>query len=183
MKKLFIFLWVVATAILTSCEDNNTDPSNNNDNKSNVTVSATIAGTYSGTGKYMPQGIDLGTYKGCVVPVGWEKNLLSGSALVNISIITDSTINITLSGGPFSTIKYSNVKATKVAKTIDLNSGHVGYYDIDSKFLTLSILTGSYTKTNACLQGLPYYAGWSVLSDGNYFYQTIGHIDFTGNKQ
>lgn len=182
MKRILL-TWIAAIFILTSCEDNNTDPSNNSDNKNNISVSASITGIYSGSGKYMPQGINLGTFEGCVVPPGWEKNLLSGSALVNISIVTDSTVNITLSGGPFSTIKYTNVKATKVANSIDLNSGYIGYFDLDSKFLNLSISTGSYIKTNACLQGLPYYAGWSVLSDGNYSYQTIGHIDFAGNKQ
>ena len=161
--------------ILTNCKINNDVIIN-----SPKSIADDIAGLYSGTGVYMPNGISLGNYSGCVTPSGWESNLKTGASFVNISKVNDSIVNITFSGGPFSNNTFSNIKIKKNGTRINIGSG---YSDVSSKFLSISFSNDSYIITNACLQGLPNYWGWSVLGDGKYSYQTHGHCDFTGTKQ
>lgn len=181
MKKVLSAFWIASLFILVSCEKSSNDPTQNSNNDKNSSSAVEISGLFSGTGTVMPNGIALGTYSGCITPQGWESNMLKGASFVDITSATDSTINITLSGGPFSLTKYTNIKVVKAAGSISFSFGH---YDVNTRFLSLSILTGSYVNTGSCLQGLPYYYGGAlVLSPGNYFYQTIGHIDFTGTKQ
>ncbi len=140
-----------------------------------------ISGPFSGSGKRMQQGLLLGAYTGCITPPGCEANLITGSGNATITKVTDSTINITLSGGPFTNNAFSRVPITENAGTITFAFGS---YDENSKFLSISANTGTYLSTGACLTGLPYYSGWPSFTSVNvYTYQTIGHTDFTGTKQ
>lgn len=168
------------TLSLTNCKTNNDVVINNT-----KSIADNIAGLYSGTGKNMPNGILLGTYKGCVTPSGWESNLKTGASFVNISKVNDSIVNITFSGGPFSNDIYSNFKVKQNGNLISFTSKYSSvYFDVNSKFLSISMTTGSYTITNSCLQGLPYYVGEQDFIDlSTYIYITVGHIDFSGTKQ
>lgn len=140
-----------------------------------------MAGTFNGMGKKMPGGIFLGNFNGCVTPPGWENNFQVGSSSATIAKLTDTTIAISLSGGVLSSTTYSNIRVTENGTMIDFL---IGNYDSYTNLLLLSVKDGgSYITTNACLQGLPYYSGWSALSNGIYGYTTLGHIDFSGTKQ
>lgn len=154
------------------------------DNNGNTNASAAdkISGTFNGTGKILPDNVSLGTYKGCVTPPGWESNFITGTSVVTISKTNDSTITLSLNGSPFPSYTYSNIKVEEVGTRINFG---FGYYDSNSRFLSISRNNASsvFTGNPACLQGMPYYSGWSVLNDGNYAYSTHGRIDFSGTKQ
>tara|TARA_R110002033_G_scaffold162910_1_gene199773 strand:+ start:5059 stop:5868 length:810 start_codon:yes stop_codon:yes gene_type:complete len=145
-----------------------------------LTPADKILGTYSGVGKRMPNGIILGNFSGCITPPNWDSNFITGATIVNISKVNDNTININLTGGPFTSSVYSNINITENNGIINFGFGN---YSVVSKSLVISANTGSWINTNSCLQGLPYYYGWSALMNGVYSYQTIGHEDFTGTKQ
>jgi hypothetical protein len=141
-----------------------------------------ISGTYTGIGKKMPNGVYLGNFSGCVTPPNWESNFVTGSSIVTVTKVDDYAVNMKISGGAITTETYSNVAVTE-------NNGNIsflfGNYNILSGSFIFSARTNDagYITTNACLQGLPYYSGWSALINGVYGYSTIGHIDFAGTKQ
>jgi hypothetical protein len=191
MKKNFYFLlfMVISLASLHSCSKSNDPTDKTTDDKTidqvppkvvQTALADKISGLFSGSGKRMPQGVLLGTYTGCVAPTGWEKNLLSGSSNATITKVSDNMVSITLAGGPFTNNTFTNVTITENASIISFG---FGTYNENSKFLSISAMTGSYISTGACLSGLPYYSGSSLLNNGSYTYQTIGHVDFTGTKQ
>lgn len=181
MKRSLISLLLYCLVIILShCEKASTTNHENDDPK--TSPADKVSGTFKGTGMALPDNINLGTYKGCVEPPAWRNNFLIGSAEVIISKQNDSTISFTISGVPFSVRSYSNIHIKENNGVIDLG---VGNYVEDTKYLNLSLNTapGVFTGSPACLQGMPYYSGWSPLNDNNFVYFTHGRNDFTGYKQ
>jgi hypothetical protein len=174
---------LITTIIIISFSGCSKKDSKDDNNSGNISAADKISGTFNGSGKYMPDKINLGLVKGCNLPVNWESNFKTGAATVNIAKITDSTVKISLTG-IFPQIIYTGVKVKTNGNTVEFGSG---YYDTNSKFLTLSTFTPGYSYISAgagaCLIGLPYLSGWSPLLDNNYSFQTIGHADFSGTKQ
>lgn len=187
-KPLFFLLMAIACLSASSCENDDDDIVPSNENGQELSAADKISGLFKGTGKYMPNGIWLGNSNGCVLPTGWEGHFRTGESFANVVKLSDSTVRITLSDGPFSQIVYSSIKVKNNGNSVDFDWGlrqNIGSYDVNSKFLTLSSYTNnsSYVSTNACLTGLPYLAGWSLFNDNNYGFQTIDHADFSGIKQ
>ncbi|MFT4094356.1 MAG: hypothetical protein QM640_12020 [Niabella sp.] len=180
--RIYLIAIALFAIICSSCSKAFDNDDANQNNNTNISAAAAIAGTYTGTGKWMPDNIHLGIYSGCVAPDGWDSNFKTGTATVNVTKITDSTVTITLAG-PYPTTSYSPVTVKAGNAQITFSTG---YYDTNSKFLTLSARTGrsrGYITSNACLSGLPYYSGWSALINNQYDYYTIDHVDFSGTKQ
>lgn len=180
MKRSLSSLFIAFVSLCCICANCRKEDVVGDTNSQDKSPAGKIAGVFSGTGKKMPNGIFLGNYQGCVTPAGWDNNFITGNATARITKVDDNTINLTLTGGPFTNNTYSNIPVTESGGSIVWGSS---YYDENSKLLNISYFNGSYISSNACLQGLPYYYGWSALSNGTYGYQTIGHLDFTGKKQ
>jgi len=184
MKKSIASWGIVFTAMLlfagctkTSKPGSPSDP----DNPADTSPAGMMAGLFTGQGQYMPQGINLGSYKGCSAPAGWQDNLKKGNASVQVTKVDDNTIKISLKTGPFPGYVFDKVAVQKSGNTVSFASGA---YDVDSKLLVMSSRTSktSYLTTSACLVGLPYVAGWDALGTGSYNFQTIDHVDFQGTK-
>jgi len=145
-------------------------------------AAAKIAGTFEGSGKYMPQGINLGLVKGCTLPSGWESNFKTGNSTIDITKASDSTIMLTLTSGPFPKFSYGPMKVAATDNSVTFPSGS---YIISSKKLNFSAYTeySLYITSNVCLIGLPYLYGFDLLGSGSYSFQTIDHVDFSGTKQ
>ena len=179
MSRAIILIIIIS---LFSCSKN--DPVNNSDednDSNNNSPAAIIAGTFSGSGQVLPDNIALGNYKGCVEPQGWKSNFVTGQAQITISKLTDSAISLVMNGGPFKHNSYSDIRVSEKNGKIEFG---FGFYDISSKFLSISRNTAPsvFTGSPACLQGMPYYSGWDVLLNGNYVYTTHGRAEFTGYK-
>jgi hypothetical protein len=176
--------FVVVSLLFFICLSCSKNASKDDDNNGNTTNSAAdkISGAFNGTGKKLPDNVFLGNYKGCVTPPGWESNFITGPSVVNISRINDTTITLSLNGSPFPSYTYSNIPVAESGTRINFG---FGYYDTNAKFLSISRNNANsvFTGSPACLQGMPYYSGWSVLNDGNYAYTTHGRIDFSGTRQ
>lgn len=177
--KIILSTFVIGLFLFLSCTKgdnlNLTD-----DNTTKQSVADQISGIFYGTGKKMPQGIDLGLFKGCVTPTGWENNFVTGNSSVVVSKVNDNLVNLSFTAS-LNGVIYNNIKVVKNGNI--LNFG-IGSYDINSKFLTISAMTGSYLSSYACLQGLPYFYGVQTIGTPSiYAYSTIGHIDFTGTKR
>ncbi|MGN6401167.1 MAG: hypothetical protein ACTHMD_11980 [Flavisolibacter sp.] len=176
-----IFLRVLFPLLLAGCSKNASKDDAGTGN-SHTTPADKISGVFNGTGKKLPDNVSLGTYKGCVTPPGWENNFITGPSVVTISKSSDSTVTLSLTGSPFPAYTYSDVKVEENGTRISFG---FGYYETSTRLLTISRnnAISVFTGSPACLQGMPYYSGWSVLNDGNYAYTTHGRIDFSGTKQ
>lgn len=147
----------------------------------NTTSADKIAGAFKGEGKYMPGQINLGTFEGCVKSTGWESKLKTGTTTTNIVKLTDSTVRIFINGTSFASIILSTVKVKTEGNSVNFPGG---YYDINTKFLTLSSGTDKTFYSPECILGLPYVYGVKVFLTANtYAYQTIDHVEFSGSKQ
>lgn len=189
-----VIFFVLAAVFLPGCSKSS---AGKNTNDSTVTtppkplsLTDQISGTYSGNGKKIPQAVNLGRFTGCVVPTGWENNLVSGAGSVDISKFGDSSVHLVFSGGPFSASDAYNLNITKSGNSIILPPnypipGVALSYDINTKNLSVAVNTASsyYVPPSSCTQGLPYYYGApSIPFDGSYVYLSIGHIEFSGTK-
>lgn len=177
MKKLVTFFTCIL--MLSSCGKDRKDNIKQGSEKSSAEI---ISGTFTGTAKVYPDQVSLGSFKGCVIPPGWEAYFVTGRGRVLITKLTDSTISLSLLGGPLPTLTYKGIKVEKQMNQILF---YPGYYDITSKslFISLSTANSIFTGSPACLKGMPYYSGWDVQLNGTYSYTTHGRADFEGVKQ
>lgn len=176
----FTFLFIATSCICGMCSKDDQKPDSPPEDTS---VAGQIAGTYTGLGKNLPDNIYLGKFNGCVVPPNWESNFITGQAIAKIIKVTDNTVNVSLSGGPFTYVHTnSGVAVTQIGTNINLPFGN---YNTSTGFLSVSINNAQviFTPSPSCLQGMPYYSGGSILNDGVYQYYTHARLDFTGTKQ
>lgn len=185
MKNSKTTLLIIITCLIFSCSSD--DELTGDDELAPETIAFVsspadkISRTYSGVGKKMPNRVSLGSYSGCITPTNWESNFVTGTSTVVVTKVDDNNISIKIYGGAIETEIYSPVPVTENNGIIDFI---FGTYNYNSGYFSFSRGTSDsyYISTNACLQGLPYYSGYSGLNNGVYFYATIGHIDFTGTK-
>jgi len=164
-----------------------------------------IAGSYTGLGQYLPGNIDLGNTLNCGSP-STDYNTLyqSGTASINIIKVSDSTVNIILSSGPFpkdtfnkvllkargSMIQFSDSLAihSRTAGLVDIVEINAGTFDPSSNTLSFSRQAPgvAYSFSTNCISGLPYYYS-TFTFDGTtglnvYFNTTIKRYVFNGTK-
>ena len=153
----------------------------------NLSVADKIAGLYSGTGKYLPGGINLGNTLVCVAPpADYQSKYQSAPATVNITKLTDSSVTITLLTGPFPKDTYTALTVKESGNLIMF--GSLGSYDNNTKALSFSGVAPnfSYSYIKACQIGLPYYYSSGVILYPNpdqIAHYTIKRYEFGGTKQ
>ena len=177
---------IAIALFITSCTKNSTTPENN-DNGNLKSAADQIAGKYKGTGKFLSGGVSLGNTPVCSdPPIDYETLFKKGDAAMTITKLTDSTVLLSLTSTTFPSATYAALKVKKNVNTIDF---YQGYFDINSKVILFSGTAPnfSYSYSKDCMRGLPYYSSFPVpASNGNlqqYYNGTIGHYDFTGEKQ
>lgn len=184
MKKVYYFLLIIQIFQLVSCKKDNT--SNNNGNNTNLSAADKIAGLFNGTGKYLPGGVDLGYTVVCSPPpTNYQTLYQTGTATINITKLTDSTVKIGLLSGPFPQDNYPEIKVTTNGNMIQF---YQGYYDINTKVILFAGTAPNYSFSYSanCKTGLPFYS--SALFPGPsgtpvYFNNTIKRYEFSGTKQ
>jgi hypothetical protein len=178
----FFTFWLLigASCICGICSKDVQKP---NSQSQDTSVAGQIAGTYIGLGKNLPDNIYLGKFNGCVIPPNWESNFKTGQAIAKIIKVSDNTVNVSLSGGPF-TYVHTNSDVTVIQSGANINLPF-GNYNANTGFLSVSINNAQmiYTPSPSCLQGMPYYSGGSILNDGVYQYYTHARLEFSGTKQ
>jgi len=202
-SKSFLFALLSALVFYTSACKKSSDTPVDPVNKS---AADQIAGFYNGSGKYLPGGLDLGNTVICTAPpTDYNSLYQTGSATVDISKLTDSTVKIVMSSGPFPQDTYSGVLLKVNGSTIEFNDtlfvrsrsagllGTVetnsGSFDPATKTISFSRIAPGYSYSYAfsCFSGLPYYASFSV-PDANtglmvYANTTIKRYVFSGTKK
>jgi len=186
MKRL-LFTVVAGVLFIVGCSKDDTT-SNDDNNKANQTLASTVAGSYTGTGKYMPANISFGGNTAtCAIPAGWEAYLNTGSASANVVAINDSTVKITITSGAFSPMTYDNIKLTKSGNTILMNNSGSNYFDTNSKSVILKFYSTANFSLNpgfSCNPTHPYVTVdyLSVPGGKNFSYKTKGSTEFSGSK-
>ena len=192
LKNYLIQLQIVMlyACLVSACTKNGSTPSSNKTTTTSVTIADQISGSFSGTGKRLAAGINLGTYSGgCIVPSGWQNNTATGTATLDIAKIDSTEIRLTFVGGPFLGSDSYVKNIVKSGNSIILSGssafpGEALTYDIDTKLISAAIFPGTsyYVPSPACTTGLPYYYGVLNIVNLEYTYITLGNIAFAGTK-
>lgn len=202
MKKLLISTVTIFSFL--GCNKNTSDL--NDVDNSNKSLSDKIAGLYSGTGKYLPGNINLGNTIVCNSPaIDFNTLYQTSGASVNIIKITDSTVNIVMSSGPFPLDTYNDVLLKENGTTITFNDSlsiysssprvligkveiNSGYFDPVTNNISFSRQAPNfvYTYDRNCYSGLPYYHSIPVPDPVTglmvYSNSTNKRYVFNGNK-
>jgi hypothetical protein len=191
IKSLFIFIGVF---LFASCTKSSVDPSSNNLTKTTAPASLAdqISGTFTGTGKNMPSAVIIGSsLNGCITPPELNNYLETGTAQLDISKVSDSTVRITFIGGPFTASESYLENITKSGNSIILRAGlpeEALTYDISTKEISVGVDTPTYFDntlvfSSACQQGLPYYFGFLIIGTNKIDFESLGYAEFSGTKQ
>ena len=189
MKQLHLRIFVLLTAgvvCLSSCTSKETiEPPN-------LSAAEKVVGLFKGSGSYLPGGLSLGNTVVCTTPAKDYRTLFeTGNATINILKLTDSTVTINLTSGPFPQDSYSPVKLTENGSAIIFSLGNLfsaGFFDTNTKAISFSARAPnfSYTFLRNCQNGMPYYSSTSVILFPNpdqIGHFTIKRYEFGGTKQ
>jgi len=195
MKNLLIRLKAIVlfACMLASCKNGNEPGPSPNNKTANAAASIAdmISGSFSGTGKKTSNEItNISSTSGCLVnPPGIDNYISTGSAQLQITKVSDSTIDITFTGGPFTLPETHERRITKSGNLITV----VGLpeeeltYDTSTKQITAGMDSGDYFDNvilgAACTQGLPFYYGEQVFGGTQINYLTLAYAQFSGAKQ
>ncbi|MEI7525764.1 MAG: hypothetical protein WCJ95_15590 [Mariniphaga sp.] len=149
-----------------------------------TSLSTQVVGTYTGTGHYMPGSKLIGdkTFT-CTVP-DWAQLLKSGTGSAIVSAVNDSTVNITLSGGIYSTQFSENFGLRKNGYQIyALSPQRINFYS-DTKSLELAFTINTVTFISPdCVPVNKYYSPIVTYTGGPSFsYTSEENWEFTGKK-
>lgn len=170
---------MLGSSIFISCTDKELDPKP-------LSPAEKISGLYNGTGKYLPGKIDLGNTINCTPPpINYETKYQTGSATITITTLTDSTVRIGMSSGPFPQDFYDNIVVKEKGNLIEFYSGQ---FDINTSSVTFTGIAPNYgySYSKNCKTGLPFYTSVLLLGPTNnpeYYNETIKRYEFSGIKK
>ncbi len=177
--EISITILILALVLFSSCNDKVVNP----DGATNITIAQTIEGSFSGSGKYMPGNIKLGTYNTCQEPP-WASYQKSGNASAVVSVVNDSTVNVKLTGSIYSNSFNKNYIVRKNGNLISSIDKVIIYY-ISTKSLNV-FLRASYIASSGCFSGANYFYAFEGITSTppytNYNFTSLEVFEFTGIK-
>ncbi|MEX8547662.1 MAG: hypothetical protein V5804_08680 [Mucilaginibacter sp.] len=184
MKILTFYMMLMATSAILISSCCNTNKCNvSPEGGLNLTVAQTIEGSFSGSGKYMPGSIKLGTYNTCQEPP-WVLYQKSGNATAIVSVVNDSTVNVKLTGSIYSN-SFNKIYTVRKNGNVISSADKVVTYYISTKSLNV-FLRGSYIATSGCFTGANYFYAFEGLVATppykTYIFTSLEVFEFTGTK-
>lgn len=181
MKKQYFILGLLVFMLFVRA---NCKKETNNNTTVNLSIAQIVEGGFSGSGKYMPGNVKLGTFNSCQEPP-WSSYQKTGSTTAIISSVNDSTVNVKLTSSIYSNSFNKDYILRKNGNIISSTDKVLTYY-ISTKSLSI-FLRASYVASSGCFTGANYFyafEGFSVapVNATTYIFTSLEVFEFTGSK-
>ncbi len=172
---------VIFLLLIAACQETGGDKGLKPDPDEELkSVAQTIAGKFTGNGKRMEGGIKLGVTRGCGLPVGWDSHLKSGDAVMNISALTDSTVQVNIVSAKFPQQNY-RLAVKKSGMNIRMG-GNLGTYDTNTRFL--SFRSGGSIQSDCNVSNYYLYSVCMITNLGTECSHTTTPVtEFSGTRE